>query len=363
MELTAIIHQVQEEYLSTSLAQSLQGINCGLCGDFATDVLLKLPSGLHSKEATHLSVASFQAVDESDDDGPYYSGRPFDRMMLRKHWPAVAPPTGLTWDDLDALSEDAGFDNGTHVWISAGGLHFDAECPAGTPNFFELPFFQRVIAGWLAEKVMAQTMIFTINTRNSPSGWRREKGHQMTENEAYNVAELGYKTAPRPEDALVQNRPGFHGRCGGDLDNGVFKGNAVFFAPSGEMASVFAEHIHLNRDNDVFGDEYLEAAPTVFPVLLTFENPVVVEQSLLRQIAANLGVKGDERITKFIEDFEDSSESERDQVFNWARQQGHDGVVILNDLMPVCAGGDWNFQTSYVAFEPEKQVKFYLSNR
>jgi len=154
MNLPLIVRQVREEYLSKGLAQSFQIINSGLCDDFASDVCMRVPGGLHNTEVSNLSVANFQSIDESDDD----SGRPFDRKLLRKHWPAVIPPSGLTWNELDALSADAGFDNGTHVWISFGDMHFDAECPDGVHNFFELPFFQRVIADWMAERNQPATV-------------------------------------------------------------------------------------------------------------------------------------------------------------------------------------------------------------
>lgn len=184
---------------------------------------------------------------------------------------------------------------------------------------------------------------------------------KLTEEDAYNVAELGYKMNIPEQCLLVRGLRAFHGRCGGALDGACFKGTAVYFAASGELASAFAEHIHMNRDCEVFGEDYLDAAPAVFPVLLTFENPVVFDRDLLRRVATELGVKGELQVLRFIKDFEDSNEAERGMVFNWARWQGHDGAVILNDLMPVCAGGDWAFRTSYVSFEPEKQVKFCLA--
>jgi hypothetical protein len=163
--ISGTIRAVLAEYLAQTFATSAQEINAGLCADFATDVIQRLPGGLRDSTATDLCVASFMKV-EGDS---YESGRPFDRKLLRKHWPEVIPPNGLTWADLDVLSVDAGFDEGTHVWIEEDGLHYDAECPDGTRNFFELPFFHRVISGWIAEVQPNEAVRFGVAAGLKPT--------------------------------------------------------------------------------------------------------------------------------------------------------------------------------------------------
>lgn len=159
----------------------------------------------------------------------------------------------------------------------------------------------------------------------------------------------------------------FHGKCGGALDGDHFKGDAVFFAPTAEMAGIYAEHSFMNGEVE-YGYEYddddeerdrkfLAAAPVIYPVVLSMANPATLDTAFLEQIAGELGIPEKKR-KRFIEDFEDSGAKERDDVFSWLRHQGFDGAILTNDLMPLVAGGDWGLQTTYVSFEPQTQVKF-----
>lgn len=45
------------------------------------------------------------------------------------------------WTTLDA-------DDCYHVWVVAGGLHFDSETPLGVADYMDLPFFGRAQAAW-----------------------------------------------------------------------------------------------------------------------------------------------------------------------------------------------------------------------
>jgi len=134
-------------WLAEGHTKDARGINVGECRygnceDFAKEVIESLgdaPDGVQE-----VDVAMFTLPE----DGDLFEGAPFDRKLLRKHWPAVVPPEGLSWDDLNQLSEAAGFSPGTHIWVTDGKYHYDSECPDGTENFFELPFFKRVIASW-----------------------------------------------------------------------------------------------------------------------------------------------------------------------------------------------------------------------
>lgn len=137
------IHEIRKIYVQTGRARSFQGINRGLCGDFASDVIESFGGSLTSR-LHDVSPASFQTVVKDD----FGDGRPFDRKLLRRFWPKVIPPLGMTWNNLDQLSEEAGFGNGTHVWLTDERLHYDAEYPQGVENFLDLPFFRRVINSW-----------------------------------------------------------------------------------------------------------------------------------------------------------------------------------------------------------------------
>ena len=148
-----------QRWLAEKLAESGEHVNSGAapggcCSDFADAVAENL-GGVRAADALgveQLGIDNFHVVNATFDEG-----RPIDRQLLARHWPKVLPPEGLSWDDLDRLSEDAGFSSGTHVWLTMDGLHYDAEAPEGVENFFELPFFRRVVAAWVVERNAAPT--------------------------------------------------------------------------------------------------------------------------------------------------------------------------------------------------------------
>lgn len=147
------------EWRAKGLATDGAGINAGAarggcCSDFARKVLQRL--GRETADAMgvdELRPDNLQVVDPDD-----AIGRPFDRELMARHWPAVVPPSGLDWDGLDLLSEEAGFSGMTHTWLTMAGLHFDAEAPDGVENLFDLPFFRRVVESWFAERRPAHAM-------------------------------------------------------------------------------------------------------------------------------------------------------------------------------------------------------------
>lgn len=162
----------------------------------------------------------------------------------------------------------------------------------------------------------------------------------------------------------------FHGKCGGDLDGSRFRGESVFFAPTAELASAYAEHVCMNGDvdfgyragNDAAANEaaFLGANPVVFPVRLVLDKPAVLTKELLAYIANDIGINA-VKIDRYIEDFEDSCPEERDAIMEWLKKHGYDGAVLPMDLMPVDPGGDWDYFTSYVSFSPSTQVTFILA--
>jgi hypothetical protein len=156
-KLTAAIQQTVQQWIDKGLTKHPKDINCGMaqggcCDDFVSDVYETLGGQDVAYDEMGLSELGIDNLMIPDED--FTEGRPFDRELLAEHWPNVQPTQGLTWDDLDQLSEDAGFFTGTHVWITVGGRHYDAECPEGVDNLFELPFFERVIESWNADRAM-----------------------------------------------------------------------------------------------------------------------------------------------------------------------------------------------------------------
>lgn len=146
--LTKTILELRDELVASGHYNSYQAINAGYCADFADDVFGRFGRSFR-EPLLQLGIDNFLQIAEDDD---FNDGYPLDRELLIEHWPAVVPTQGLTWDDLDQLSADAGFNAGTHVWIEMYGRFYDAEAPEGVDNFFELPFFQRVISSWVEEK-------------------------------------------------------------------------------------------------------------------------------------------------------------------------------------------------------------------
>jgi hypothetical protein len=67
----------------------------------------------------------------------------FDREYIAENWPAVAPPEGMAWEDIErALAESEMLCS--HTWMEHAGVFYDVEMPEGVENFFALPIFQRV---------------------------------------------------------------------------------------------------------------------------------------------------------------------------------------------------------------------------
>jgi len=143
-ELTAAIVAVRDRLVADGRYDGFAAINAGYCGDFADDVQDFLGRSPVCAEPYQVGVEGFM---ESEDDEPTV----MDRALLAEHWPDVVPPQGLDWDDVDALAARASFSCGTHTWLCLAGRHYDAEAPDGVDNFFDLPFFSRIVASWVED--------------------------------------------------------------------------------------------------------------------------------------------------------------------------------------------------------------------
>jgi hypothetical protein len=162
----------------------------------------------------------------------------------------------------------------------------------------------------------------------------------------------------------------YHGKCGGDLEGSTFRGETVFFAPTGDLASNYAEHVCMNgeveygydtsEDESVMDAAFLGSNPVVYKVHLTLENPAHLDAEFISKIARESGVDA-KRIGRFVENFEDSCPDERKIVFAWVKSHGYEGAILDKDMMPLRAGGDSDWFTSYVSFNPSTQVKFILA--
>ncbi|NTF17116.1 hypothetical protein G6L37_01560 [Agrobacterium rubi] len=147
--LTQAILHVRTKFVGSGECADYAAINRGYCGDFADDVTAFLgEDARHHPSFETLGIAEFM---EPISGGGFNDGYPFDRALLEEDWPEVRPTHGLSWDELDVLSEYHGFSAGTHLFIRFEERFYDSEAPDGVPSFLELPFFDRVIQRWIAD--------------------------------------------------------------------------------------------------------------------------------------------------------------------------------------------------------------------
>ncbi len=136
MNITQIILDTVDEFLATGIP-STWDINNGLCSDFARVVIEKMGGStkeLYDVEALNFATSSLHFTPDDDD----YEPDIWDVRLLEKYWPACKPTHNLSWDDVNT-----NYELPSHVWIVYKGKHYDAECPEGVDNFFELPLIRR----------------------------------------------------------------------------------------------------------------------------------------------------------------------------------------------------------------------------
>jgi len=148
--ITAGIRFTLDRWLKEGLASDPCEINTGAAKggtaeDFARHVVHDLGDLGFLPARLHITMLS------QDWDAPETIGSPFDRTEIARHYPSSVPPEGMDWDDLTRMSADLGFTFESHVWLNKGDRHYDAECPEGVANLFDLPFFKRAVATWVAE--------------------------------------------------------------------------------------------------------------------------------------------------------------------------------------------------------------------
>jgi hypothetical protein len=129
-------------------------INNGLCDSFAGEV-----ANLLGGESEHVIVLGAENFMTGFDGDPYENDI-WDWDLLHK-W-GIFAPEGLTSADLDAIPF------GSHVWISDGTLHFDAECPDGVASFFDLPLYRRYVIEALRTRGIPADDVVTDDVRAAP---------------------------------------------------------------------------------------------------------------------------------------------------------------------------------------------------
>jgi hypothetical protein len=127
-KITKVIYDLRDEYIRKEMPtdSTYWDINNGHCENFAQEVIRRLtPYGMETDWLYCVVNENFQEKEE------------WDNKLLGVYWTQVVPLCGLSWEQTNKLRF------GHHMWITDGTYHYDAECPEGTKNFFELPIFMR----------------------------------------------------------------------------------------------------------------------------------------------------------------------------------------------------------------------------
>lgn len=126
---TSTILSIRDSYMDKGNLKYYSEINAGLCCEFAEDVVYTLRELTKCKPQVFSS--DYLMIEENDDLSDRWD---IDILKSRSD---VQLPDGFTFNDLNNMNI------GYHVWITYKSLHFDAECPQGVRNIFDLPFYQR----------------------------------------------------------------------------------------------------------------------------------------------------------------------------------------------------------------------------
>jgi hypothetical protein len=110
-------------------------INNGHCEEFGEQLANVLGASADIIWADNLS----KPIHEGSID------REWDVKLITLHWPQTYPTHGLTWEDVR-------YQIPAHCWVIFNDLHYDAECPEGVYNFFQLPLIDRGLARIAARK-------------------------------------------------------------------------------------------------------------------------------------------------------------------------------------------------------------------
>ena len=132
--ITQAILEFRDEYLEHYASQgcnSYYDINNGDCVEFADEFIAKY-SEFEGEKVDSYENKNFL---KQDDDSAWSEG--LDVELLEKYWEKVKPIYGLTWDDMNQVADSH------HCFLYHKGKFYDAECPEGVENFFELPLYRR----------------------------------------------------------------------------------------------------------------------------------------------------------------------------------------------------------------------------
>jgi hypothetical protein len=139
-ELSAAIASTVVEYLKRKHSPNVYEINNGFCEAFAYDVI----HCFIDQETTKFYSVWADELTEVGEDG-FAASEAWDVPLINRLLPNSHPTHGLTW-------EEAALEIPSHCWLVLNGRSYDAECPQGVDNFFELPLIARGMAEFAKHK-------------------------------------------------------------------------------------------------------------------------------------------------------------------------------------------------------------------
>lgn len=136
LRLPEIILSLRKAYNDRGI--STRDIGNGECENFIYDVLYQWIGNdwIHREGNEFQTVETANFLNQADD----YAKIDWDWNLLKTYW-NMSPPPGVTPEQIKLVAQH----EPTHIWLTVGTKHYDAEAPNGVNSFFELPFFKRWI--------------------------------------------------------------------------------------------------------------------------------------------------------------------------------------------------------------------------
>lgn len=135
--ISTIVTAVRDRYIESGAANTPEQLNNGYCVNIAEDLEMIIKSITTTGKITMLTTDDL--IKETDAEDGWVSGG-FDTYDLNQCLMYDSPPPfNLSGEQLGKII------TGYHAWIYADGKHYDAECPEGVGNLFDLPIHKRAI--------------------------------------------------------------------------------------------------------------------------------------------------------------------------------------------------------------------------
>ena len=145
MSITDRIRQLRDEYVQTLSLDGYRYINEGECLSFAEDLFADYPDGEILHDTTFLD-ALVEPENVEEETGMGYDADRYGLFFVN-----AGLPNCEHYESKPPLDYRKVFSLPCHHWLYLQGKHYDAECPEGVDNFFQLPCFVREMQHYLRE--------------------------------------------------------------------------------------------------------------------------------------------------------------------------------------------------------------------